>query len=434
MFCFREVIFPNRRNKMDDMVSNNFTNDTFLGKGEDGLDTNDMDNCPPGKEDTAVDRAAKITALSLIMFTSFVGNILVICVTRRTRSLRKIAYTFVINMAIADALTTIINMPESLVIEIRDTDEWLSGNLGMVLCKLLPFCQQVCAYCSVLSLLAISLDRFFAICFPLRRFMSKRLSKVIIFFTWLIPVISSAPMFVTNKLVTDEGIVLCVEEWPAPFDADNAPTDYTIILFVLFYLVPFIIMSSFYSCVIYKIWRRKAPGNRSSTACRVYSQSRQKALKMFMTIVACFALCWLPYHVTFFLTSYNEMLLNCGLPRDIYFIAIFFTHAISAINPCIYMIFNKEYRTGSKRLFASCFCRHPSALYPKTSAAGRFANTSQRSATNEDHEMTSFHPRSPKFNFRSIWGRKVEPCDQDLPKNDVFVVHYIQRLTDRDEA
>ena len=410
----------------------NFTNDTFFPEeAEDELYIDDFYNCPPIEEETAAQDVAKITSISVVMIISFVGNILIICVTRRTRNLRKLAYSFVVNMAIADLLTTIINMPESLTVEIRNTDEWLPGDVGVVLCKLLPFCQQVCAFCSVLSLLAIALDRYFAICLPLKRIMSQRLSKVIIFFTWLIPIISSAPMFVANNVVEDDGAILCVEEWPAPFDTDKASTDYTIILFVLFYLFPLIIISSLYSCVVFRIWRRKAPGNRSKMTNQVYSRSRQKALKMFITIVVCFALCWLPYHVAFFLMSYNKTFTRCGVPEDIYFISSFFTHAISAVNPCIYMIFNKDYRIGSKRLLASCCCKPSSALYPDSSTA---TGVHSRTEANEYQEVTSFSPHSRGFNITRFRRRKVQPCDQDPPRHVAFTVTDNQASIDTNEA
>ena len=412
-------------------IGRNLTNDTFPEEGEDRLYTDDLYDCPPIEEKSAVQDVAKITAISVVMVISFVGNILIICVTRRTRCLRKIAYSFVVNMAIADLLTTIINMPESLTVEIRNTNQWLPGDVGVVLCKLLPFCQQVCAFCSILSLLAIALDRYFAICLPLKRIMSERLSKVIIVFTWLIPIISSAPMFVANNVVEDEGAIFCVEEWPDPFDSDKAPTDYTIILFVLFYLLPLIVISSLYSCAVFRIWRRKAPGNRSKMTNQVFSRSRQKALKMFITTVVCFALCWLPYHVAFFLMSYNKTFTKCGLPVDIYFISPFFTHAISAFNPCIYMIFNKDYRTGSKRLLASCCCKHSSAVYPDISTATRVHS---RTEANERHEMTSISLQSQGFNITRFRRRKVQPSDHDPPRHVAFIVPDDQGSIDNNGA
>ncbi|XP_068743057.1 growth hormone secretagogue receptor type 1-like [Montipora capricornis] len=408
----------------------NGMNDSFPEEDEDDLYTDDLlDYCPPIKEVTALETTTKITALLVIIITSFIGNILIIIVTRRTRSLRKIAYSFVVNMAIADLLTTAINMPETLIVEIRNTDEWFPGDVGVVICKFLPFLQQVCAYCSVLSLLAISLDRYFAICLPLKRIMSKKLSTVIIFLTWLIPVVASAPMFVANNVVEEEGDILCVEDWPSPFDPVKAPNYYTIILFVLFYALPLTIISSLYTLVVLKIWRRRAPGNRSTVIAQVYSRSRKKALKMFISIVVCFTLCWLPYHVSFFLSSYVEFYLVCSLPRDIKFISLFFSHAISAINPCIYLIFNKDYRAGSKRqLSSSCCCVDSSVLHPADTTTAMAGNS--RTDRIEEHEMKSFYIRSRRF-----WRKKIVPIQEDLISGrDSYVVQSNQDFASRDKT
>jgi len=70
-------------------TTGNLTNGTFPGEDEVFMD--DTNSCPPIEEETALGNAAKITALSTIMATSFIGNILIISVTRRTRSMRKIA-------------------------------------------------------------------------------------------------------------------------------------------------------------------------------------------------------------------------------------------------------------------------------------------------------------------------------------------------------
>ena len=398
---------------MNNTSSNNITNDNFLEQDEYEM----YDSCPPIERKTATENVARITAYVVVMATSLIGNILIIAVTRRTRSMRKIAFNFVVNMAIADLCTTIINMPESLAVEIRDMDEWLPGDVGIVLCKLLPFCQEVCAFCSVLSLLAIALDRFFAICMPLKRIMTRRLSVIIILTTWLIPCISSAPMLVANIVVEIEGLFYCVEEWPAPFDPDKASTDYTIILFVLFYMLPLVIISTLYSCVVYKIWRRKAPGNRSSLTNRLYSRSRRKALKMFIAIVVCFTLCWLPYHITFFLVAYNETFYNCGIPGDIYFISLFFSHAISALNPCIYVAFNKDYRTGIKRLLACC-ARRSNTLYPEINTV---SDINSRTGENGDQEMTTFYSRSPRSGIRDI--RQKRRHTSEAFTGDAFVVN-----------
>lgn len=331
--------------------SSNATNNTF---SNDLSDIFLYDYCPLLSPEGLLMRAAKITGFVVIIATSLFGNLLVIIVTRRDQRLKKVAFTFVVNMAIADLLTTVINMPESLYEQIKDTDEWIAGHIGVVLCKILPFCQQVCSFCSALSLLAIASDRVFAICFPLRKLMTRKLSTIIIVSTWLIPSFFSAPMFLVNNVVKEKGIFFCVEEWSAPFDSLESPKYYTVILFVLFYILPLAIASVLYGCVIHKIWKRKIVGNHSSKTKRLLSRSRRKSLKIFITILVCFAFCWLPDHVAYFLIDDNEEFRDCGLPRDIYYVSLFFPHAISALNPCIYIIFNQGFRSGTKDLLIMC--------------------------------------------------------------------------------
>lgn len=330
--------------------SSNFTNSALENE-------NELENytCPLHGREENLARVAKITALIVIMAVSLIGNLLIIIITGRTARMRKVAFNFIVNMAIADLCTTIINMPESLFDEIKDSDEWISGDIGVILCKLLPFCQQVCSLCSILSLLSIAFDNFFAICLPLKNPMTRKRSRIIITSTWLIPCITSVPMFLANNVVESEGILLCLEEWPAPFDSLMASRTYTVILFILFYVMPLIFISVSYSCVFYKILNRKVLGNHSAKTQQLYSRSRRKAMKMFVTIVVCFALCWLPDHVTYFLITYNDEFYNCGLPRNIDFISLFFAYAISALNPCIYIILNQHYRNGAKRLLTACW-------------------------------------------------------------------------------
>ena len=186
-------------------------------------------------------------------------------------------------------------------------------------------------------------------------------------------------------------------------------------------MLPLTVISVLYSLVIFKIWRRRVPGNRSTVTTEAYSRSRRKALKVFISTVVCFALCWLPYHVTFFLSSYNEIYFYCGLPRDITFIAVFFSHAISAFNPCIYLILNKEYRTGSKRLLYSCFCKDSSTFYP-----ARRTGTAEHPRINvcELCAQISVNIKSPRAPIARFRRRRVDSYYEDLSKGDAFVLPY----------
>ena len=316
----------------------------------------DYSPCPLLGEINVFVTVARTAAYVVIATISLIGNLLIIIVSRKSNRTRKVAYSLIVNMAVADLLTTIINVPESLVVEIRDTDEWMQGVVGVILCKGLPFCQLICAFCSILSLLGIALDRFFAVCLPLKRILNPKRCRIIIAISWMIPFIASAPVLVANNVTNTDGLLLCLEQWPAPFNSAKASRDYTTILFVLFYVLPLITMATLYIRVIYVIWKRKHPGNLCSKQKMIHSRSKKRALKMFVTVVICFALCWLPYHVAYFLTAYDQKYYNCGLPENVDFVALFVAHASSAFNPCIYMIFDKKYRVSAKRITKNICC------------------------------------------------------------------------------
>lgn len=314
----------------------------------------DYSPCPLLGELNLFVTVAKIATYAVIATISLIGNVLIVIVSRKSNRTRKTAYSLIVNMAVADLLTTIINVPESLIVEIRDTDEWMQGVVGVILCKGLPFCQLICAFCSILSLLGIALDRFFAVC--LKRILTRKRCRIIIAISWIIPFIASAPVLVANNVTNTDGLLLCLEQWPAPFNSAKASRDYTTILFVLFYVLPLMTMAALYSRLIYTIWKRKHPGNLCGKHKIIHSRSKRRALKMFVTVVICFALCWLPYHVAYFLTAYDQKYHNCGLPENVDFVALFLAHASSAFNPCIYMTFDKKYRVGAKRMTKNICC------------------------------------------------------------------------------
>ena len=399
------------------------TNDTFHGEVQQGVDY----ECSPSDDDNDFERAFRIAAYVVIIIISLTGNLLIITVTRRTTRMRTVAFQFVVNMAIADLLTTLINMPESLAVEIRGSDEWLTGSVGRLLCNLLPFCQQVCMFCSVLSLLAIALDRCLAIAVPLKRLMTRKLAKVITFITWLIPCVASLPMWIANDVIQTEESHYCREVWPSPLDTVKASREYTIVLFVFFYALPLIVITTLYGSVIYKIWQRRVPGNVSFASYRMRMRSIRKALKMFIAVVVCFALCWLPYHIAFFLSYYNEEYHKCGIPVRLWFVGVFFGDAISALNPCIYMAFNKDYRIGAKRLvmFSPC-CRKNSAHLLELATAGGIHCRAGANA----HNMVTFCTHGSGLVIRGLPVQREQKIYHSVAKNDVYLVGYNRGFQD----
>ena len=119
----------------------------------------------------------------------------------------------------------------------------------------------------------------------------------------------------------------------------------------VFYLFPLLTMSILYSCVIYKLWVRKVPGNQTSENQQRSNKSRKKVLKMLLAVVILFAVCWFPVYITQFIRFFGEEDFPCGAPKTLAFMGYFLGHANSVIDPVIYAIFNSDFRKGFRNVY-----------------------------------------------------------------------------------
>ena len=143
----------------------------------------------------------------LIIILGIPGNILIIWVYS-AKKLRGSASTFIIALAVSDLIVCIIhpliifrNMP--LGDEVADKNEFL--------CRFPPTLTFFLGLTSTFITSAIAIDRYFAVCKPLKRIMT---SKRVVVLCWLLPVPIALPRaFVVRRLVkTAEALTKCVSD------------------------------------------------------------------------------------------------------------------------------------------------------------------------------------------------------------------------------
>lgn len=295
---------------------------------------------------------AKTAAYLLIFAISTVGNLLVVIIMLKDRRLRSVAINqFIVSMAMADLLTSLFNMTVEIWIHIKKAAGrqifWFDGAGGVVLCKGIVFVQGLSMACSVLTLIAIAVNRFFAVFYPLKMGFTKSLSTFTIAFIWLVSFATSSPMLYAMKVIQKEdGNLHCIEQWSPAFEGETSRKNYTLFLLTLLYALPLAAITVLYTAVVRKVWKRQVPGNLTAPNQLVELVTKKRVLRMLITVVIVFGLCWLPYYTYLSMSFIVE---SCP-PANVMFIGLFLGHANSAINPCIYAIFNKECR-GSLRSF-----------------------------------------------------------------------------------
>ena len=237
-------------------------------------------------------------------------------------------------------------------IQLLYINSWLIGGLlGQALCKLVNFLPDVSTAVSIQSLVLIAVDRFGAVVFPLRSpLISSKLCPVFILTTWIVAIAVHTPFLVAVKVVEYPGGLLCNLRWKEVFGEFSSFEHYAMPILMIFYLIPLVFIAVLYIIIYIKLKSQKIPGEQSANAGQQRQRRERNVLKMAIAIVLGFAVCLLPFSITWFLWFSASDKWSCGFQ---YFAAFaFFMGRINcAVNPCICFIFSRNYRIGLKTLF-----------------------------------------------------------------------------------
>ncbi|XP_031572764.1 QRFP-like peptide receptor [Actinia tenebrosa] len=303
------------------------------------------------REETNTEISLKITAYSLALGLAMIGNILVIVIVLRKTHFKTTTNLFIVNMAFSDVMMALICMTISIYsIAVKNMGQsTFQGILGLLICKLLPFLQGISVAVSILTLSTLAADRFLAIVYPFQNFISKFRAKILIVLIWMVAALFNAPLIYAMKFYKEGGVMVCYEIWEPYFDEERASKNYTIVLFVFLYAIPLILVTFFYTALIRELWRGKS---LHSNKTRAFAENKS-VVKMVMTIIIAFAVCWLPIHVNNFIVlfSSDEMIKYCGLKHSIIFIGWFMGHVNTSINPIIYFTYNEKFRKELKNMY-----------------------------------------------------------------------------------
>ena len=132
-----------------------------------------------------------------IMLMAASGNLIVIWIVIANPRMRTVTNYFLLNLAVSDSLTSLLSMP--FIFSYLATDHF---RMGMAMCKLSFFFGNVSSCASILSLVAITIDRYRAIIHPLMPRLTKTVVGSMMVFVWTASCLIASPYIFYNKLVT----------------------------------------------------------------------------------------------------------------------------------------------------------------------------------------------------------------------------------------
>ena len=290
-------------------------------------------------------------AYCLIFILSMAGNTLIAIIVYKAKTMRKPINFFIVNMAMSDLFLPIIVIP--IVIQTHYTDSWLVGGpLGQALCKICSFLSRISTTVSIQSLVLIAVDRFGAAVFPLRSpLISSKLCPFFILASWIVAIAVNSPMLFVSKLVENPEEMFCANHWGKVFRKNSSYENYFMSYTVIFIFIPLVLIAILYIIIYLKLKSQKIPGEQSANAGRQRQQRERNVLKMATAIVLGFAVCWLPLVILFLLLFTSRIIWpNCVI-RYVVYVVNSMVLANSAINPCICLILNRNYRNELRALF-----------------------------------------------------------------------------------
>ena len=353
-------------------------------------------------------KMAKILLYAAILVFGTVGNIMVILIVLRFKDIKKSpGHFFILNLAVCDLLIPLISIPFDVLL-VETNYQW---HLGPTMCKVIPAMTTFVATSSPLTLAAIALDRYRTLLHPFKRRLDVKTVKLLIALVHLSSAVLVLPHLVTLDLSPNGSY--CVEVWSHELHSKI----YTFVLFLGQYALPLLFMSIIYiltaknlhsSTQKFRSMSLSSASTKSSTGkssrslisfknnsltqtgvqrlrvdishesleryFRKESESNAQVTKMFIVIVAVFAVLTLPLEV---LWLWRDFAGGSQSPYQpiISVVCRLFTYANSCFNPIIFYKLSPAFHKGFLAVFNGSFsCFEREDTFKQSRITNRFGS------------------------------------------------------------
>jgi neuropeptide Y receptor len=112
--------------------------------------------------------------------------------------MRTVTNYLIVNLALGDLLLALLCIPFSYISVLLQ--HW---PFGKILCHIVSPAQATCVFASAYTLIALAVDRYIAILYPLRLRMTKSQALMLIGIVWTGAVITASPIALFTQLTID---------------------------------------------------------------------------------------------------------------------------------------------------------------------------------------------------------------------------------------
>ncbi|RVE57929.1 hypothetical protein OJAV_G00204170 [Oryzias javanicus] len=293
--------------------------------------------------------------VSLLVFVvGIVGNSALLKVIYVNKNMRSGPNIVIASLALGDLIHVVIDIPINSYRLMAE--DW---PFGLVLCKLVPFIQKTSVGITVLSLCALSVDRYRAVISwnQIKGIWVPVWTAIEITLIWVISILLAVPEVVGFDMITmdykEKHLRICLLH---PMQTTQFMQMYKAVkdwwLFGFYFCMPLA-----WTAVFYTLMTRKMLRNTENTLSEHIKQRREVAKTVFCLVLV-FALCWLPLYLSRILksTMYDEKDPDRCQLLSIFLILDYFGINMASLNSCINPIALYIVSKRFKRSFKACLC------------------------------------------------------------------------------
>ncbi|XP_048353841.1 adenosine receptor A3 [Sphaerodactylus townsendi] len=273
-----------------------------------------------------------ITIEALIGLMATLGNVLVIWVVRLIPANQNTTFYFIVSLALADIAVGILVVPLAIVVS-------LGLKMHFYACLLICTLLMVFSHASIMSLMAIAVDRYLRVKVPTqyRIIVTRRRIWVALGTCWFMSfLVGLVPLFGWNRRNPQNPSFL-----ECHFQ-NVMNLDYVVFFsFFSLILVPLLIMCILYVEVFRVIQRQLKQTATSVQGTGIFYRREFRTAKSLALVLFLFIVCWLPLCI---LNSISRFCQTCRIPPLLFYLAILLSHANSAMNPIVYALRINKFR------------------------------------------------------------------------------------------
>ncbi|KAI6072689.1 Vasopressin V1b receptor [Aix galericulata] len=324
---------------------------------------------------------AEVGVLATILVVATVGNTGVLLALYRLRRKMSRMHLFVLHLGLSDLGVALFQVLPQMIWEV--TYRFLGPD---PLCRAVKYLQVLSMFASTYMLLAMTLDRYVAVCHPLRTLQQPSCrAYAMIGATWLLSSLLSLPqvfIFSLREVRQGSGVLDCWADFRYPWGARAYITWTTLCIFIL----PVGILTICYSLICYEICKNLkgktqscAPSTGGPTAAppapcssekggqcpsgqpsrvssvRTISRAKIRTVKMTFVIVVAYVACWAPFFSMQMWSVWDEDAPDDESTNVPFTITMLLASLSSCCNPWIYMFFSGHLLRDVGRCL-SCWC------------------------------------------------------------------------------